>query len=176
MYGALRGLEAFSQLAYRDGAGAFVQAATVEDAPRFSHRGIMIDTSRHFLPLPAIYEMLDAMAYSKFNVLHWHLVDDQSFPYVSTAFPALSGKGAYNNVTHVYSPKDVQGVIAFARSRGIRCESGRDRVPGSFPPGDGALLTYFSPPLASRVIPEFDTPGHTHSWVGGRATDTPLHP
>lgn len=129
VFGALRALEALSQLVYRDAASSFVQAASVQDSPRFSHRGIMIDTSRHFLPLPAIYEMLDAMSYSKFSVLHWHLVDDQSFPYVSAKFPALASLGAYNNVTHVYSPKDVQDVIAFARSRGIRCATHRSPVP-----------------------------------------------
>lgn len=73
----------------------------------------------HYLPLPSILAFIDALAYSFGNVLHWHIVDDQSFPYQSAAFPALSAMGAWSP-NHVYSPADVQAVIEYAKARGVR--------------------------------------------------------
>ena len=55
----------------------------------------MIDSSRHFLPLPAIKRIVDAMAWVKLNVLHWHLVDDEAFPMQFLSQPTL-WEGAYS--------------------------------------------------------------------------------
>ncbi|OCT98647.1 hypothetical protein XELAEV_18010883mg [Xenopus laevis] len=105
VWGALRGLETFSQLIYEDSYGAFMINKThIEDSPRFAHRGVLLDTSRHYLPLKTIFLNL----------------------------------GSYHPYTHVYTPIDVRLVIEYARMRGI------------------------------RVVPEFDSPGHTDSWGKGQ--------
>ena len=59
------------------------------------------------------------MAWAKLNVLHWHLVDDQSFPYASEALPRLADRGAFSRA-HTYSLGDARAVVAYARARGIR--------------------------------------------------------
>ena len=63
---------------------------------RFAYRGVMVDSSRHFLPVPTLEAILDGMAASALNVLHWHLVDARSFPWNAsfdeTLVPASRGR------------------------------------------------------------------------------------
>jgi hypothetical protein len=71
VWGALRGLETASQLARHtwttSAAGAINASynelceALVIDAPRFPIRGLMIDTSRHFMPVSVIKQVMDLM-------------------------------------------------------------------------------------------------------------------
>ncbi|CAG0896592.1 unnamed protein product [Darwinula stevensoni] len=66
-----------------------VSATSVSDWPRLSWRGLLLDTSRLFLPKTTIFETLDLMAMHKLNVFHRHIVDDHSFSYESARFPFL---------------------------------------------------------------------------------------
>ena len=75
--GALRGLQTLLQLLRLDGQGVTLPGIEIHDEPRFPWRGLMIDSSRHFMPVGMIKRTLDGMAAVKLNVLHWHLVDDQ---------------------------------------------------------------------------------------------------
>ncbi|XP_063239319.1 beta-hexosaminidase subunit alpha-like isoform X2 [Bacillus rossius redtenbacheri] len=160
IWGILRGLETFSQLLHADRNLNLLRAnsTAIMDFPRFTHRGLLLDTSRHFLPTATIRTVLDGMEMNKMNVFHWHIVDSQSFPYQSEAFPNLSKKGAYNSAKLVYSQQDVRNITEYARLRGI------------------------------RVVPEFDTPveggcttstggaGHASSWGRGQpGLLTPCH-
>jgi hypothetical protein len=83
IWGALYGMETFSQLVDFDfdkQSYTIDQAPwSIDDAPRFPHRGLMIDTARHFEPLSTIKRVIDSLPYAKLNVLHWHMVDSQSF-------------------------------------------------------------------------------------------------
>lgn len=59
------------------------------------------------------------MAYSKFNVLHWHIVDSVSFPFQSQTFPFMAVDGAYSP-DHIYTHDNVREVVDYAMKRGIR--------------------------------------------------------
>lgn len=115
-----------------------VPTATVSDAPRFAHRGLLLDAARHWYAVPTLHALLDAMAAVKLNALHWHLADDQSFPLVLPGAEELAGDGAFPpgapGAPPVYTPGDVADVVAYAAARGI------------------------------RVVPELDAPGHSASW------------
>lgn len=66
-----------------------------------------------------LQDHLKAMAWAKMNVLHWHLVDDQSFPWQTDQLPELSRQGAFSK-RRTYTRRDVADIIAYAKDRGVR--------------------------------------------------------
>ena len=132
--GILHGLQTFLQLVAITPAGFAAPAVAIKDQPRFPWRGLLIDVSRHFIPIEVLKRNLDGMAAVKMNVLHWHLSDDQGFRVESKRFPKLTGMGSEGMY---YTQDEIRDFIAYAHARGI------------------------------RVVPEFDTPGHSRSWFPG---------
>ena len=143
--GAMHGLETLIQLVQPGSNGYFIPAVSIDDAPRFRWRGLMIDCGRHFEPVAVIKRNLDGMAAVKLNVFHWHLTEDQGFRIESRVFPKLTGQGSDGDF---YSQQDAKEIVAYARARGIRV------VPEFEMPGHSTAWLAAYPSLASGSTPE----------------------
>jgi hexosaminidase len=115
--GILHGFETFLQLVQSTPSGFAAPAVHIEDKPRFPWRGLMIDVSRHFIPLDVIKHNIDGMAAAKLNVLHLHLSDDQGFRIESKEFPKLQLMGSDGLY---FTQADIRDLIEYAADRGIR--------------------------------------------------------
>lgn len=113
-------------------------AGVIRDAPAFSWRGLMVDSSRHFQDVETIESILELMAKHKLNRFHWHLTDDQGWRFEVPGWPLLTQVGAWRKrgpgggprYGGFYTADDIRRVVAFAAKRHI------------------------------VVVPEVDLPGH----------------
>ena len=142
--GALHGLETFTQLVTLGKDGFEVPAVHIEDNPRFPWRGLMLDASRHWMPVEVVKRNLDAMAAVKLNVFHWHLSDDQGFRVESRRFPRFQQEASDGLF---YTQEEIRGVVAYARDRGIRV------VPEFDIPGHTQAWLVAYPELATAAGP-----------------------
>jgi len=142
--GVLRGIETFLQLVDLDAQGFGVPAVGINDSPRFPWRGLMIDVSRHWMPIEVLKRNLDGMAALKLSVFHWHLSDNQGFRVESKVYPKLQEMGSDGNY---YTQEQVKEIIAYARDRGIRV------VPEFDMPGHSTAWFVGYPDLASAPGP-----------------------
>lgn len=124
---------------------------TVEDAPRFRWRGLMLDVARHFMPKEGVLRYLDLMAAHKLNVLHFHLTDDQGWRVEIEKYPRLTEVGSWRPRTKFghrasplwderphggfYTRDDIREIVAYAAERHI------------------------------DVVPEIDVPGHSQAAI-----------
>lgn len=129
----------------------------MRDAPRFPHRGLLLDCCRHFMEPEYVKRMIDLLALHKMSVLHWHLTEDQGWRIEVDAYPKLTEVGAWrkeaDGSTHggFYTKDQIRDIVAYAASRHI------------------------------TVIPEIELPGHSsaalaaYPWLGctGESMEVP---
>ena len=142
--GAIHALETLFQLAQPIDSKYVIQQVQIEDSPRFSWRGLMIDCGRHFEPIPVLKRNIDAMAAVKLNVFHWHLTEDQGFRIESKAFPRMTEKGSDGLF---YTQEEARDLVQYARDRGIRV------VPEFEMPGHSTAWLFAYPEMASGTTP-----------------------
>ncbi|WP_167202344.1 family 20 glycosylhydrolase [Actinomyces respiraculi] len=155
---------------------AVVPGAHIEDAPRWSHRGVMIDVARSFLPVDDLLRVVEAVSLLKINVLHLHLVDDQGWRL------EITNEGRAEDDTHDYTQlTEVSGRTAVA----LPAWNGRPGRTGWYTQEDYRRILAFCHSRGMEVIPEIDLPGHVGAALhalpglctpGSSHTSTPEEP
>ena len=122
-----------------------VPCAHIDDAPRFSYRGMHLDVARHFFSVDEVKRYIDLLAMHKLNVFHWHLTDDQGWRIEIKKYPKLTEIGSIRKYTMVeknfdqydntpyggyYTQDQIRDIVNYAKERFI------------------------------TIIPEVDLPGH----------------
>jgi hexosaminidase len=161
--GAFYALETFKQLLppaiYREapipGAKWTAPAVHIEDAPRFSWRGMHLDVARHFMPKEFVRKYIDLLARHKMNRFHWHLTEDQGWRIEIKKYPRLTSVGSCRDQTLVgpyvadpakwvfdgtphcgfYTQDDIREIVAYAAERFI------------------------------TIVPEIEMPGHAQAAI-----------
>ena len=120
VYGVIRAVETLSQLVVFDFDDSRYRTpiVTIKDSPRYLHRGMLLDTSRHFQPIEHLKSIIDSLSYAKYNVLHWHAVDTQAFPFESKAQPKL-WEGSYTPQER-YNREEIKNLVEYGRERGVK--------------------------------------------------------
>lgn len=143
-FGALRAMETLLQLMQNGAENTSIPWVTIEDSPRFPWRGLLLDSARHFLPIPDIKRQIDGMAAAKLNVLHWHLTDDQGWRFTSKRYPKLTQLASDGLF---YTPEQMREIVRYAAERGIRV------VPEIDMPGHASAIAVAYPELMSAPGP-----------------------
>lgn len=127
-----------------------IPAIEITDYPRVGWRGLMLDVSRHFFTVDEVKQYIDAMVRYKYNMLHWHLTDDEGWRVEIKSLPKLTEIGAWRvekigsfgyfsdplpdepkNYGGFYTHDDIREIVQYAKERYI------------------------------DVMPEIDVPGHS---------------
>lgn len=103
----------------------YLPCLKIEDKPAFEHRGLMLDVCRHFFEKEVVFKYLDAMAFYKMNILHFHLTEDQGWRIAIEKYPLLNKISSFRTEKDdsryggFYTKADLKEIVAYAAERHI---------------------------------------------------------
>lgn len=131
-----------------------VPVCSITDYPRFGWRGLMFDVSRHFFTKAEVKEFIDKMVKYKFNLLHWHLADDEGWRIEIKGLPRLTEVGAWNAKRVGYFGTFAPPPADEPRTYG-----------GFYTQEDIREIVKYAQDRFVNILPEIDVPGHSLAAV-----------
>ena len=134
-----------------------IPEVSVEDAPRFQYRGIMLDTGRNFKSKQAVLRLLDQMAAYKLNKFHFHLSDDEGWRIEIPGLPELTEVGSQrcHDLTE-------QSCLLPQLGSGPNNDN---LGSGYFSRDDYIEIVKYAKARFIEVIPEIDMPAHARAAI-----------
>ena len=151
----------------RNAGGKPVPSAIVEDWPDLPYRGLMLDVSRNFTKKPDLLRLIDILAHYKVNYLHLHLGDDEGWRLEIDGLPELTSYGAFRGIPDlqpdgsITEPDALQPTYCGSRDRNDAASPGN----GFYSRADFVEILRYAHARHIRVIPEFDSPGHSRAAI-----------
>jgi hexosaminidase len=123
----------------------------IQDWPRFSWRGWMLDSVRHFFNKDEVKQFIDTMAMHKLNMFHWHLDDDSGWRIEIKSWPLLTQVGAWRtNIMFGLNP----------RATSAWDDSGTN-YGGFYTQADIREIVAYAAQRHITIVPEIEMPGHS---------------
>lgn len=126
-----------------------IPVCQIQDKPRFAHRGLMLDVSRHFMPVSFIKKYIDLLALHKMNVFHWHLTDDQGWRIEIKKYPKL---------TQIASKRKETLVGQYAENYPQKFDG--KEYGGFYTQAEIKDIVKYAQAKFVTIIPEIELPGH----------------
>lgn len=131
-----------------------IPTVEIVDYPRLGWRGLMFDVSRHFFTPDEVKRFIDQMSRYKYNILHWHLTDDEGWRIEIKSLPKLTEIGAWRvekignfgtfsdplpeepkTYGGFYTQEEIRDIVKYAQERFV------------------------------QIMPEIDVPGHSMAAI-----------
>jgi len=128
-----------------------IMGCKIIDYPRFGWRGLMLDVSRHFFTVNEVKAFINKMSQYKFNVLHWHLTDDEGWRIEIKSLPKLTEVGAWR----------VERFGRFGKDRPYPQPGEKATYGGFYTHEQIKDIVSYASARNIRIVPEVDIPGHS---------------
>ena len=151
----------------RNAGGNEIPNMVIEDWPDMGYRGFMLDISRNFTTRDNILRFIDLLAHYKVNIFHLHFGDDEGWRVEIEKFPELTAYGAHHAFPHRNEAGEYveEEYLMPSYNGSIDPDDISSSANGYLTKEDYIEILKYAWERRIKVIPEFDTPGHSRAAI-----------